>query len=77
VSAKQLDLLKSIQKIAVEGEQFDLIYCSEVIEHLPSLHDFVNALYGALDKNGVLYLTTPDIGHYSLPGDTEQIYAWI
>ncbi|HFB65441.1 MAG TPA: class I SAM-dependent methyltransferase [Aeromonadales bacterium] len=67
---------KSIQKIAAEGQQFDLIYCSEVLEHLPSLHDFVKALYDGLDKNGVLYLTTPDIGHYSLPGNTEKLLKW-
>lgn len=67
---------KSIQEIAKEGQKFDLIYCSEVIEHLSSLSDFVKALYEVLDKNGVLYLTTPDIGHYSLPGNTQKLLQW-
>lgn len=59
----------SIQDLAATGKTFDIIYCSEVIEHLPELHSFVDALYTILEQDGVLFLTTPDMGHYSIKKD--------
>lgn len=59
----------SIQALAETGRKFDLIYCSEVIEHLPIVNDFVGSLYKILKEGGVLFLTTPDIGHRSIAKD--------
>jgi len=59
----------SIQELAQTGRQYDLVYCSEVIEHLPRLDDFLAALSDLLVSGGVLFLTTPDMGHFSLPRD--------
>lgn len=56
----------SIQELAETGNSYDIIYCSEVIEHLPRVDDFVSALYKVLKKDGVILLTTPDIEHYSI-----------
>jgi 2-polyprenyl-3-methyl-5-hydroxy-6-metoxy-1,4-benzoquinol methylase len=67
---------KSIQDVASSNKKFDFIYCSEVIEHLQTLDDFVKALYDCLDEKGFLYLTTPDIGHYSLPSKTDKLIEW-
>jgi len=65
--------IKSVQELASTGAAFDLIYCSEVIEHLLHPVEFVEALYKILDDNGILFLTTPDIDHFSLPKD---ILSW-
>jgi SAM-dependent methyltransferase len=46
------------------GSQFDLVYCTDVIEHVPDPADFVRLLAGAVAPNGVLFLTTPDAGHW-------------
>jgi SAM-dependent methyltransferase len=42
------------------GEQFDLIYGSEVIEHLADPQSFVGNAARALTERGVLLLTTPN-----------------
>jgi len=36
----------------------------------------MKSLYDALDKNGILYITTPDIGHFSFRNSIEKIKEW-
>lgn len=48
---------------------FDLIYCAEVIEHVPDPHDFMKSLNNLLSPGSLLYLTTPDAGHRKVPKD--------
>ena len=52
---------------ADEGERYDAIYCSEVVEHLPRPLAFLSALRKCLRPGGRALLTTPDCGHRSLP----------
>lgn len=59
----------SAEVYASMGMKADIIYTSEVIEHVPDPDGFVHALYDILNKDGVLYLTTPDMGHFTLPKD--------
>lgn len=59
----------SIQDYAAAGRKADMIYTSEVIEHVPDPDGFVKALAQALNKGGILFLTTPDGGHFTLPRD--------
>ncbi|MEX1667976.1 class I SAM-dependent methyltransferase [Zhongshania guokunii] len=54
------------ENLASQGESFDIIYCCEVIEHLANPHTFLDALYAMLNDGGVLFLTTPDIAHFSV-----------
>lgn len=54
---------------AVARTSIDAAYCSEVIEHLPDVNPFVAAIAAALRPGGLLYLTTPDIGHWRRPRD--------
>lgn len=61
-----------LEETDLGGEQFDAIYCSEVIEHAPDSNRFVAALAAALKIGGLLYLTTPDIGHWRRPRDITQ-----
>jgi SAM-dependent methyltransferase len=44
-----------------EGEApADLVFCSEVIEHVPQPHQFLRLLETAVDGDGILLLTTPN-----------------
>ena len=45
------------------SQQFDVITCSEVIEHVANQRSFLECLAGLLKKNGRLVLTTPN-GRY-------------
>jgi len=48
---------------------FDLVYCSEVIEHVPYVGRFVRQLATLVAPGGVLLLTTPDSGHRQVRDD--------
>ena len=53
-----------------EGQiPFDAVYCSEVLEHVLDVNSFVAAISKATKPGGVLYLTTPDIGHRRVPAN--------
>lgn len=55
------------------GRQFDVIYCSEVIEHAPDCHAFLRQVTAVMKDDGLLYLTTPDIDHWRRP---KNILDW-
>ena len=60
------------QEFAKGGETFDAILCREVIEHMPEIHSFMAALRSLMKVGGVLWLTTPDAGHFRVPKDFPQ-----
>ena len=49
------------------GRQFDTVYTSEVIEHVPDVDAFIDAISKLLTHRGRLFLTTPDAGHFRVP----------
>lgn len=53
--------------LARSEEPFDAVYCSEVLEHVADANAFVAAISSVMAPGGVLYLTTPDIGHWRRP----------
>lgn len=55
--------------LAAEGAVFDVVYCSEVVEHLADPRPFVAALKQILAPGGRSFITTPNIAHASLPAD--------
>jgi len=55
------------QEFAKSGEQFDAVLCREVIEHMSEVHDFAAAMSRLLKPGGLLWLTTPDAGHFRVP----------
>lgn len=59
----------SVQDYAAKGQKADIIHTSEVIEHVPDPDSFAAALHAILTDDGVLYLTTPDSGHWRVPRD--------
>ncbi|MBI4845689.1 MAG: class I SAM-dependent methyltransferase [Candidatus Omnitrophica bacterium] len=42
------------------NEEFDIIICSEMIEHIADVSPVLNALYRILKENGSIILTTPN-----------------
>ena len=57
----------TIETFAPETLRFDLIQCSEVIEHVPDIDRFMGAIVERLNPGGHVYVTTPDIGHWRRP----------
>jgi 2-polyprenyl-3-methyl-5-hydroxy-6-metoxy-1,4-benzoquinol methylase len=53
--------------------QFDLVYCSEVLEHVPDDSKFVGELVGFLAPGGVLVGTTP-VGRSFWDPDHKRVY---
>lgn len=58
-----------IETLPADWGNFDFIYCAEVIEHIPDPHAYFAALAPRVKSGGVLYLTTPDAGHWRVPKD--------
>ncbi|MFA4994366.1 MAG: class I SAM-dependent methyltransferase [Bdellovibrionales bacterium] len=57
----------SVEEYAAQGHKVDMLYTSEVIEHVPNPDAFVKSLSTLLAPGGILYLTTPDAGHFAVP----------
>lgn len=64
---------ESIEEFSEKGHIFDLIYCSEVIEHVPDIHSFVKAIRKVANEKTIFFLTTPDSGHFKMP---KNLISW-
>jgi len=51
----------------VPDAPFDLVHCTEVIEHVIDTNAFARHLARLTKPDGYLYLTTPDAGHWRRP----------
>jgi SAM-dependent methyltransferase len=60
-------------EVLQRGEVFDLVYCTEVLEHVPDPQRFLRSLAGTVASGGVLFLTTPDAGHSSV---RDKLIGW-
>jgi SAM-dependent methyltransferase len=61
-----------VEEFATRGGSFDLIYCSEVVEHVPQPLPFLAAIAAVLAPGGYLFITTPDVGHWRVPCDIRR-----
>lgn len=62
----------SIEEYARNGGSADIVYSSEVIEHVHDPDGFVKALADVLVDEGIAYLTTPQAGHWRVPRNFTQ-----
>ncbi len=65
-----------IEALAERNETYDFLYCSEVIEHLSSVNGFLRGIAGVMHADSLMLMTTPDMGHRSLPTDWDKLMAW-
>ena len=56
---KQIDIVGDITNIAAKDESFDVVLCSEVLEHLPNPVEALKEFKRLLKKDGKLILTAP------------------
>jgi len=57
IHARTADLMRLSQQLA---QKYDLIICSEVIEHTPAPHEAFLQLVNCLEPNGIVILSTPN-----------------
>ncbi len=55
------------------GQYFDLVQCTEVVEHVPAPRDFLARLGAVVAPGGIALITTPDAGHRSV---REALLEW-
>ncbi len=60
-------LIGPVQEWEPEAPRFDLIHCSEVIEHVPDPHVMMAAIAKLLKPGAHAFITTPDLGHWRRP----------
>ena len=48
---------------------FDFIFTSELLEHIPGIHDFMKMITSVSKTGTVLYLSTPDADHHAVPAE--------
>ena len=63
-SFQLVDLNSELLSDKLAGEQFDVIFCGEVIEHVYSPDDLVEDLKRILRPDGLLLLSTPNLGYW-------------
>lgn len=62
----------AIEDAAQTFDPFDLIYTSEVIEHVLDPDSFAQKLSELMKPGAILYLTTPDAGHFRRPKNIQE-----
>ena len=67
-------LQTTVEDFASGGAVFDLVYCSEVIEHVEDVRGFAKALMTLVAPGGLLFLTTPADGHRATP---KPLVSWV
>lgn len=55
----KIDIISDILSIPVPNEQFDVVLCTEVLEHVPDPIGAINEMNRILKKGGVMIITSP------------------
>ncbi len=55
----QIDIVSDITSIPVPNESFDIILCTEVLEHVPDPIAAINEMNRILKKGGIMIITSP------------------
>lgn len=68
----------SIQDLARrDGATFDIVFLSDVAEHLNNPDDFIASVSAVMKQGAILYITAPDGGHFRTPkpiADWNMVY---
>lgn len=60
VDSKGKFVVADLQRLPIKNEVFDLILCSQVIEHIPNDSIALNEFYRTLKQDGTLVVTVPN-----------------
>ncbi|MCH4142564.1 class I SAM-dependent methyltransferase [Acetobacter peroxydans] len=60
---------ETMQEFRQRGLQFDFVFTSEVMEHLPGPTDFMQTLEAVVRPGGFVYASAPDYSHPRAPSD--------
>ncbi len=63
----------SLEEFSRTEEKVDILYCSEIIEHVSDVHSFTGAMAKLIKNAGIIYITTPDSGHFRTPAN---LFDW-
>lgn len=67
---KDLDVVCDIEKMSFKNSEFDVVFCSQVLEHVPHPHQALKEINRVLKKNGVAIITVPLLGYiHNAPHD--------
>ncbi|WP_336801201.1 class I SAM-dependent methyltransferase [Kaistia sp. MMO-174] len=70
----KLDIVSAFaNRNAEPGDRFDIVHCSEVIEHVHDPREFIDILASHLADDGILILTTPDADRIHRGTDTSLL----
>lgn len=62
-----------LSEFSRRGLKFDFVFSSEVLEHLPGPHEFMETLRKITHEHSVVYISAPDAGHPHVP---DNIAEW-
>lgn len=69
-----VDVFYDGRKIPFADETFDSIFCSEVLEHVPNVHEIILEWYRVLRKGGKILVTIPFVwDEHELPYDFSRL----
>jgi 2-polyprenyl-3-methyl-5-hydroxy-6-metoxy-1,4-benzoquinol methylase len=55
----------TIETVNLKPDSYDVIFMSDLVEHVPKPACFWGAIYNLLKNNGIVYILTPDPMHWS------------
>lgn len=61
-----------LKAVAEMGRTFDLVFSSELLEHLPGVKEFMAAIVATTRPGSLVYVSAPDISHRSVPRNVAE-----
>jgi SAM-dependent methyltransferase len=55
----------TLESANIKPSSFDVLFMSDVIEHIPEPLPFLEKAFNSIRKGGIIYFTTPDPNHWS------------
>ncbi|MCD8484173.1 class I SAM-dependent methyltransferase [Candidatus Woesebacteria bacterium] len=60
---KDLDVVTDIEKMSFKSKKFDVVFCSQVLEHVPHPWHAMGEIYRVLKPSGTAIITVPMLGY--------------
>lgn len=60
---EELDVVTDIENMSFERDSFDIVFCSQVLEHVPHPWIAFSEIYRILKADGIVIITVPMLGY--------------